>query len=92
MSAVLASIALTAVAAAPITSLPGLATLPKWKMDSGYVSYASPTLKSQHHTFVWIAESQNDPKTDPIAFWSKRVVHRAPGGAPLRSVKKALSN
>ncbi len=54
----------------PIVSLPGLPEMPKWKMDSGYVTYTSPMQKSQHHTFVWIAESQNDPSTDPILFWS----------------------
>lgn len=64
------AIFLTAVAAAPITSLPGLAALPKWKMDAGYVSYTSPMLRSTHHTFVWIAESQNAPNTDPISFWT----------------------
>ena len=54
-----AAIFLTAVAAAPITSLPGLAAMPTWKMDAGYVTYTSPLLRSTHHTFVWIAESQN---------------------------------
>ena len=54
----------------PITSLPGLAALPPWNMYSGYVNYVSPTFGSTHSIFSWVAESQNDPATDPILFWT----------------------
>ena len=40
-------------------------------MISGYVTYTSPMQKSQHSTFVWIAEPQDVPAASaPIAFWS----------------------
>ena len=40
-------------------------------MFSGYVTYTSPMQKSQHSTFVWIAEPQDVPAASaPIAFWS----------------------
>ena len=54
---------------APITSLPGLAALPPYKMYSGYVPYQSPMLGSTHYTFHWVAESQGDATKDPIVFW-----------------------
>ena len=64
------AILLGVAAAAPITSLPGLAVMPSFKMFSGYVDYTSPQLHSQHHTFHWVVESQGDPATDPILFWT----------------------
>lgn len=54
----------------PITSLPGLPSLPPWKMFSGYVNYVSPTFGSTHSIFTWITESQGDPTKDPILFWT----------------------
>jgi hypothetical protein len=54
---------------APITSLPGLAAMPPYKMYSGYVPYQSPMLGSTHYTFHWVAESQGDATKDPIVFW-----------------------
>jgi hypothetical protein len=53
-----------------ITSLPGLAVFPTWKQYAGYVNYTSPMLKSTHHTFHWITESQDDPTKDPLIFWT----------------------
>lgn len=53
-----------------ITSLPGLAVFPNWKQYAGYVNYTSPMLKSTHHTFHWITESQGDPTKDPLIFWT----------------------
>jgi hypothetical protein len=54
----------------PITSLPGLAVMPSFKMRGGYVNYYSEAQKSTHSTFVWIAESAGNPLTDPILFWT----------------------
>jgi hypothetical protein len=39
-------------------------------MYSGYVNYVSPAFGSTHSIFSWVAESQNDPATDPILFWT----------------------
>ena len=51
--------------------------MPPWKMYSGYVTYTSPMQKSQHSTFVWIAEAQDvDPTTAPLGFWSNGGVRR----------------
>lgn len=64
--------AAAAVAAAqtlPITSLPGFGAT-KFAMRGGYVNYYSEAQKSTHSTFVWIAESQGSPATDPVLFWS----------------------
>lgn len=32
--------------------------------------YSSPMLKSQHFTYHWIVESQNNPATDPCAHFA----------------------
>jgi cathepsin A (carboxypeptidase C) len=53
------------VAADQITSLPGLDTMPSYNMYSGYL-----TLPSGTNTFYWFAESQNDPKNDPVIMWT----------------------
>ena len=66
--ALLAVAGAAAAAAAPITSLPGLAQLPPFKMYSGYVDYTSPLLKSTHHTFHWVVESEGPPQG--IAIWT----------------------
>ena len=66
----LASLASAAAQTLPITSLPGLAVFPSFKMRGGYVNYYSEAQKSTHSTFIWIAESQGNPATDPILFWS----------------------
>ena len=58
------------VSAELITSLPGLAVFPEWKQYAGYVNYTSPMLGSQHHTFHWIAESQVDPASSSLIFWT----------------------
>ena len=65
-----ALLAVASAQSAPITALPGLATLPPFKMYSGYVPYTSPTFNSTHYTFHWVAESQGNPATDPILFWT----------------------
>jgi hypothetical protein len=53
-----------------ISSIPGLAFNPGYKMYGGYVNYTSPMLQSTHYTYHWIVESQGNPTTDPIAFWT----------------------
>jgi hypothetical protein len=55
---------------APITSLPGLPTLPPFAMSSGYISFPSPILKTTHNIFHWVVESSENPLTDPIVFWT----------------------
>lgn len=69
-AAALSAAALAAAKGSPITALPGLAALPPFAMTSGYVNYTSPMLGSTHFTFHWIAESQGNPATDPILFWT----------------------
>jgi carboxypeptidase C (cathepsin A) len=53
------------VAAHEITSLPGLAELPSYKMYSGYLKLPSGT-----STFYWFAESQGNPQKDPVIAWT----------------------
>ena len=49
-----------------ITSLPGAENLSfKFNQFSGYIKVNST--KNLHY---WLVESQNDPATDPIAFWT----------------------
>lgn len=49
-----------------ITSLPGAEGLDfKFNQFSGYIKVNST--KNLHY---WLVESQNDPATDPIAFWT----------------------
>ena len=74
----LAALASAAAQTLPITSLPGLAVFPSFKMRGGYVNYYSEAQKSTHSTFVWIAESQGNPATDPILFWSASPCPRLP--------------
>ena len=55
---------------------------------NSYVNYVSPTFGSTHSIFSWVAESQNDPATDPILFWTNVSYGnnpvRVPRVSPLR--------
>ena len=49
-----------------ITNLPGAENLDfKFNQFSGYIKINGT--KNMHY---WLVESQNDPSTDPIAFWT----------------------
>lgn len=49
-----------------ITDLPGLNDAIKFNQFSGYLKISET--KNLHY---WMVESQGNPSTDPIAFWTK---------------------
>jgi serine carboxypeptidase-like clade I len=52
-----------------ITSLPGWdGPLPS-KQYAGFVDSTKDPTYGQLHTHYWFAESENDPKTDPVLVW-----------------------
>lgn len=50
-----------------ITTLPGLHYEPSFRQFSGYLTVSEATNRS---IFYWYVESQNDPSTDPVVFWT----------------------
>jgi len=48
-----------------ITDLPGLNFDVTFNQFSGYLN-----ISSTKHVFYWFMESQNDPSTDPVVFWT----------------------
>ena len=62
-------LAVAAARGSVITALPGAPKV-AYKQVGGYVNYTSPMLGSTHFTYHWITESQGNPATDPIVFWT----------------------
>ena len=52
-----------------ITSLPGIDNIENvgFNMFSGYLTVSE---KNGRHIFYWYVESQNDPASDPVVFWT----------------------
>lgn len=50
-----------------ITNLPGLDFDPGFDQFAGYLTVDG---KHQRNLFYWYVESQNDPETDPVVFWT----------------------
>jgi len=48
-----------------ITELPGLSFDVSFNQFSGYLN-----ISSTKHVFYWFIESENDPSTDPVVFWT----------------------
>lgn len=64
-----------------LTSFPGIKSLPDFSIYSGYLTLDETTGKAIHYIF---AESQNDPKVDPVVLWLN-------GGPGCSSVEGFLS-
>ena len=50
-----------------ILDLPGLDYDPGFNQFSGYLTVSK---ENGRHIFYWFVESQNDPKNDPVVFWT----------------------
>ena len=50
-----------------ITYLPGLDFEPNFQQFSGYLTISEETNKN---IFYWYVESQSNPSTDPVVFWT----------------------
>ena len=50
-----------------VESLPGLATPPSFKHYSGFMPLGD---KAGTHLFFWFVESQRDPASDPLLYWT----------------------
>ena len=50
-----------------ITGLPGLTYDPGFQQYAGYLTVDA---EHQRKLFYWYVESQNDPETDPVVFWT----------------------
>lgn len=62
-----AAVAVAAPPGALITSLPGLAEMPPFKMYSGYITVRPPP--ANHSLFYWFVTAASNPATAPLVTW-----------------------